>query len=171
MIDSLRVARKAFAAIGASDSAKRFLTGYSEGGYAAMSAQRAMQISYASEFKVTAFAGQSGSYALALLSNVTIAGSPNAGGTVFVPLITTSCKTRTAVSTAPRPTFMRRRTPQASTRCCRVRRPQPNCSPAASCRRPRCWPGFAARPELAAIRRLLRYLQPDQFELPHQLPG
>lgn len=90
LIDSLRAARKAFSAIGAADSGKLFLTGYSEGGYAAMAAQRTMQTTLASEFKVTAFAGQSGPYALSLLSDVTFAGSPNAGGTVFVPLITTS---------------------------------------------------------------------------------
>lgn len=90
LIDSLRAARKAFGTIGATDSGKLFLTGYSEGGYVAMAAQRAMQTTLASEFKVTALAGQSGPYALSLLSDVTFAGSPNAGGTVFIPLITTS---------------------------------------------------------------------------------
>lgn len=90
MVDSLRAARKAFAGIGAVDSGKLLLTGYSQGGYVAMATERAMQTTYASEFKVTALAGLSGPYAFALLSDVTIAGSPNAGGTVFLPLITTS---------------------------------------------------------------------------------
>ena len=90
MVDSLRAARKAFAGIGAVDSGKLLLTGYSQGGYVAMATERAMQTTYASEFKVTALAGLSGPYAFSLLSDVTISGSPNAGGTVFLPLITTS---------------------------------------------------------------------------------
>ncbi|NEX60665.1 alpha/beta hydrolase family protein [Noviherbaspirillum galbum] len=90
MIDSLRAARKAFPVIGASDSGKLFITGYSQGGHVAMATQRAMQKSYASEFKVTALAGQSGPYALGLLGDATFAGSPNAGGTVFLPMLTTS---------------------------------------------------------------------------------
>lgn len=89
-VDALRAARKAFTAIGASDSGKLLLTGYSQGGFVAMATQRAMQTTYASEFKVTALAGLSGPYAFALLGDVTIGGSPNLGGTVFLPLITTS---------------------------------------------------------------------------------
>ncbi|WP_394779703.1 lipase family protein [Undibacterium sp.] len=90
MVDSLRAARKAFAAIGASDSGKLVIAGYSQGGHVAMATQRAMQTTYASEFKVTALAGMSGPYALGLLGDAVFAGSPNAGGTVFIPLITTS---------------------------------------------------------------------------------
>jgi alpha/beta superfamily hydrolase len=87
MVDSLRAARKAFPAIGAADSGKLLLTGYSQGGFVAMATQRAMQTTYASEFKVTALAGMSGPYAMALLSDVVLAGSPNLGGTVLLPLI------------------------------------------------------------------------------------
>lgn len=90
MIDALRAARRAFPNIGASDSGKLFITGYSQGGHVAMATQRAMQLRHASEFKVTALAGQSGPYALALLGDATFAGSPNAGATVFLPLLTTS---------------------------------------------------------------------------------
>jgi alpha/beta superfamily hydrolase len=90
MVDALRAARKAFAAIGAVDSGKLLLSGYSQGGYVAMATARAMQSTYASEFKVSALAGLSGPYAFSLLSDLTIAGSPNAGGTVFLPLITSS---------------------------------------------------------------------------------
>ncbi len=90
MVDAMRAARKTFASIGAQDSGKLFITGYSQGGHVAMATQRAMQQTYASEFQVTALAGQSGPYALALLGDATFAGSPNAGGTVFLPLLTTS---------------------------------------------------------------------------------
>lgn len=90
MVDSLRAARKAFGKIGAQDSGKLLLTGYSQGGHVAMATQRAMQTTYASEFKVTALAGLSGPYAMSLLGDATFAGSPNAGGTVFLPMITTS---------------------------------------------------------------------------------
>jgi hypothetical protein len=90
MIDSLRAARKAFPLVGASDSGKLFITGYSQGGHVAMATQRTMQRSLASEFKVTALAGQSGPYALGLLGDATFAGSPNAGGTIFLPMLATS---------------------------------------------------------------------------------
>lgn len=90
MIDSLRAARKAFATIGANDSGKLLITGYSQGGHVAMATQRAMQQSYAAEFKVTALAGQSGPYAVALLGDAAFAGTPNLGATVFFPLISTS---------------------------------------------------------------------------------
>lgn len=90
MVDSLRAARKAFATIGAQDSGKLVVSGYSQGGHVAMATQRAMQTTYASEFKVAALAGMSGPYAMSLLGDATFAGSPNAGGTVFLPLLTSS---------------------------------------------------------------------------------
>lgn len=90
MVDGLRAARKAFAGIGAVDAGKLVIAGYSEGGHVAMATQRAMQNTYASEFTVTALAGMSGPYAISLLGDAVFAGSPNAGGTVFLPLITTS---------------------------------------------------------------------------------
>ncbi|KIF81710.1 alpha/beta hydrolase family protein [Noviherbaspirillum autotrophicum] len=91
MIDALRAARKAFAGINAQDSGKLFVTGYSQGGHVAMATQRAMQTSYASEFKVTALAGQSGPYAMSLLGDVIVgSGKPNLGATIFFPMISTS---------------------------------------------------------------------------------
>ncbi|MES2071834.1 MAG: lipase family protein [Pseudomonadota bacterium] len=90
MVDSLRAARKAFSAIGATDSGKLVISGYSQGGHVAMATQRAMQTTYASEFKVAALAGMSGPYAMSLLGDTVFAGAPNAGGTVFLPLISTS---------------------------------------------------------------------------------
>ncbi|RJG05225.1 hypothetical protein D3870_03595 [Noviherbaspirillum cavernae] len=90
MVDGLRAARKAFPNIAASDSGKLLIAGYSQGGYVAMATQRAMQTTYASEFKVTALAGLSGPYALALLGDAVFGGRPNAGGTIFLPMITTS---------------------------------------------------------------------------------
>ncbi|HJU70289.1 MAG TPA: lipase family protein [Paucimonas sp.] len=90
MIDALRAARKAFTKIDAQDAGKLVIAGYSQGGFVAMATQRAMQTSYASEFQVNALAGMSGPYAMSLLGDVVFAGSPNAGGTVFLPLIATS---------------------------------------------------------------------------------
>ena len=90
VIDSLRAARQAFPNIAAQDSGKLFLTGYSQGGFVAMATQKAMQTNYASEFKVTAMAGGSGPYAMALLDDAIFAGAPNLGGTAFLPLITNS---------------------------------------------------------------------------------
>ncbi|MGZ5199476.1 MAG: alpha/beta hydrolase family protein [Telluria sp.] len=65
MIDALRAARSAFAGIGARDSGKLMVTGYSQGGYVALATQRAMQLQAGGEFAVTAAAGMSGPYAIA----------------------------------------------------------------------------------------------------------
>ena len=90
MVDALRAARKAFAAIGASDSGKLFLSGYSQGGYVSMATHKAMQNNYASEFKVTASGNMSGPYSLVKTFQTVFAGGVNAGATVFTPLILTS---------------------------------------------------------------------------------
>jgi len=90
MIDALRAARQAFASIGASDSGKLVITGYSQGGYVAMATQRAMQSTYSSEFTVSALAGMSGPYAISLLGDLNFSGTPALGGTVFTPMLTTS---------------------------------------------------------------------------------
>ncbi|MBC3862099.1 prolyl oligopeptidase family serine peptidase [Undibacterium jejuense] len=88
VIDSLRAARQAFPNIGAQDSGKLFLTGYSQGGYVALATQQSMQNNYSSEFKVTALAGGSGPYATSALADAIFAQQPNLGGTAFLPLIT-----------------------------------------------------------------------------------
>lgn len=90
MIDALRAARKAFPKIGASDSGKLFLSGYSQGGYVSMATHKAMQNNYASEFKVTASGNMSGPYSLVKTFQTVFAGGVNAGGTVFTPMILTS---------------------------------------------------------------------------------
>jgi len=90
MVDAMRAARKAFSSIGAQDSGKLLISGYSQGGYVAMAAERAMQTTYASEFTVTALAGLSGPYAISLLTDAAVGGSPNLGATVFFPMLTTS---------------------------------------------------------------------------------
>lgn len=90
MIDAMRAAKKAFSAIGAQDSGKLVVAGYSQGGFVAMATQRAMQTTYASEFKPAALAAMSGPYAMTLFGDAILAGSPPLGGTVFLPMIMTS---------------------------------------------------------------------------------
>ena len=90
MIDALRAARQAFAKIGAQDSGKLFLSGYSQGGFVSMATHKAMQNNYASEFKVTASGNMSGPYSLTKTFQTVFAGGVNAGATVFTPLILTS---------------------------------------------------------------------------------
>jgi predicted esterase len=90
MVDALRAARKAFPAIGASPSSALLIAGYSQGGHVAMATQRAMQGQYASEFRVTALASMSGPYAILAFGDAVFGATPNLGGTVLVPLLTTS---------------------------------------------------------------------------------
>ena len=90
MIDALRAARQAFTRIGANDSGKLFLSGYSQGGYVSMATHKAMQTTYASEFKVTASGNMSGPYSLTKTFQTVFAGGINAGATVITPLILTS---------------------------------------------------------------------------------
>lgn len=90
MIDALRAARKAFTSIGANDSGKLFLSGYSQGGHVSMATHKAMQTNYASEFKVTASGNMSGPYSLVKTFQTVYAGGVNAGATVFTPMILTS---------------------------------------------------------------------------------
>lgn len=87
MIDALRAARGAFATIGARDSGKLFVTGYSQGGYVALATQRAMQELGTGEFTVTAAAGMSGPYAIASFGDALFGGAPRDGATIVVPMI------------------------------------------------------------------------------------
>ena len=87
MLDALRAARGAFAAIGARDSGKLVLAGYSQGGYVALAAQRAMQEAGNGEFKLTAAAGLSGPYAITRFGDELFGGAPRNGATVIVPMI------------------------------------------------------------------------------------
>jgi predicted esterase len=87
MIDALRAARTSFTAIGARDSGKLMVTGYSQGGYVALATQRAMQDLGTNEFVLTAASGMSGPYALARFGDDLFGGAPRNGATVIVPMI------------------------------------------------------------------------------------
>jgi len=90
MIDALRAGRsglpKLAAGAATSDSGKLFVTGYSEGGYVAMAALKAMD---AQHIPVTAGAPMSGPYSLAAYGDAVFYGNTPIGGTVFAPLLTT----------------------------------------------------------------------------------
>ena len=90
MVDALRAARTAFPKVGAADSGKLFLSGYSQGGYVSMATHKAMQNNYASEFKVTASGNMSGPYSLSKTFAQGAAGGLGLGATYFAPLIYTS---------------------------------------------------------------------------------
>ena len=90
MIDALRAARVAMARLHAQPGPELFLAGYSQGGHVTLATQRAMQQS--EEFKVTAAAGLSGPYAMARFSDTVFSGEPNAGITIYLPLIATSAQ-------------------------------------------------------------------------------
>ncbi len=90
MIDALRAARVAMARLKAQPGPQLFLAGYSQGGHVTLATQRAMQ--QGGEFKVTAAAGLSGPYAMARFSDTVFSGQPNAGITIYLPLIATSAQ-------------------------------------------------------------------------------
>jgi len=90
MIDAMRAARTAMAQLKVQAAPQLFLAGYSQGGHVALATQRAMQ--QGSEFKVTAAAGLSGPYAMARFSDMVFSGQPNAGITIYLPLIATSAQ-------------------------------------------------------------------------------
>jgi predicted esterase len=87
MIDALRAARSSFTAIGAKDSGKLMVTGYSQGGHVALATQRAMQDLGTNEFVLAAASGMSGPYALARFGDDLFGGAPRNGATVIVPMI------------------------------------------------------------------------------------
>ncbi|MES2128463.1 MAG: prolyl oligopeptidase family serine peptidase [Pseudomonadota bacterium] len=87
MADALRAARLSFAGIGANASARLFITGYSQGGHAALATQRAMQTRFGSEFTVAAVSGMSGPYALIETGDAIFGGKPTSGVTTFLPLL------------------------------------------------------------------------------------
>jgi predicted esterase len=87
MIDALRAARTSFATIGARDSGKLLVSGYSQGGYVALATQRAMQETGGGEFTLAAASGMSGPYALSRFGDELFGGAPRNGATVIVPTI------------------------------------------------------------------------------------
>lgn len=84
MIDALKAGRAALPA--STDSGKLFVTGYSEGGYVAMAALKAMDLQH---IAVTAGAPMSGPYSLGAYGDAIFYGNTPIGGTVFAPLLTT----------------------------------------------------------------------------------
>jgi pimeloyl-ACP methyl ester carboxylesterase len=87
MVDALTAARSQLGLISATDSGKLFVTGYSQGGYVALAAQRELQ---ANAKTVTASGPLSAPSAISALIDYTFSGWPAAGSTQFVPLLTTS---------------------------------------------------------------------------------
>jgi hypothetical protein len=91
MIDILTAARGALtsslSATGVSDSGKLFISGYSQGGFVAMAAQKAMQ---AAGITVTAAAPMSGPYALAAFGDAIMLGQVNASATLNFALVVES---------------------------------------------------------------------------------
>lgn len=87
VVDSLTAARKGFAAVGANAGSALFVSGYSQGGYVSMAAQRKLQLDGT---PVTAGAHLSGPYALGTFGDVVYSGRVNLGATQFLPLLNTS---------------------------------------------------------------------------------
>jgi len=87
VVDALKAARKGFAAVGANASPALFVTGYSQGGFVSMAAQRKLQLD-----GTPAIAGAhlSGPYALGLFGDMVYGGTVNVGATLFTPLLNTS---------------------------------------------------------------------------------
>jgi len=88
MLDALKAGRITLAGnASVSDSGKLYVTGYSEGGYVAMAALKALD---AAHIPVAAGAPMSGPYALEAYGDAIFYGNTPIGGTVFAPLLTTS---------------------------------------------------------------------------------
>jgi acetyl esterase/lipase len=87
MVDALAAARKAFPAVGTAASNMLFVSGYSQGGFVSMAAQRALQQVGTT---VTAGAHLSGVYALGAFGDAVFGVQVNAGATLFAPLLYTS---------------------------------------------------------------------------------
>jgi hypothetical protein len=96
MIDALKAARTALGNIPASSTTEApgllFVSGYSEGGYVAMAAAKAMQAKQGTDATLTvaASAPMSGPYALEAFGDMIFFGGVNLGSTAFGPMIATS---------------------------------------------------------------------------------
>jgi acetyl esterase/lipase len=87
VVDALTAARQGFAAINAHASDKLFVSGYSQGGFVSMAAQRKLQLAGT---PVTAGAHHSGPYNLGFFGDLVYSGQVNVGATIFNPLLNTS---------------------------------------------------------------------------------
>lgn len=89
VIDSIRATRQAAAALGLSLNGKVMITGYSQGGHAAMAAQRAIERDHAGEINLVAAAHLAGPYRVSE-SMVDAVQNPILGGQAFAPFQITS---------------------------------------------------------------------------------
>lgn len=87
IIDSMRAARHLSATLGHPLSGKVLLAGYSQGGHAAMAAQRAMERDDAGEFDLVASAPMSGPYALSQTFRDSWSGTTAAGANALAPYL------------------------------------------------------------------------------------
>lgn len=91
VIDSVVAAKKALANSGVATTAKLFVTGYSQGGHAAMATHRAIERDAPAGLSVTAAGPMSGPYDLSgtFVSGVGLLPVGAAGSTVFTPMLVT----------------------------------------------------------------------------------
>ncbi len=92
MIDALRATKSSLTKLGATASAKLFVTGYSQGGYVAMATVKAIQTKYSSEFTVTGSAPLAGPYALHKIATLSLTNPAlqGIGAAFFTPLVVDS---------------------------------------------------------------------------------
>jgi hypothetical protein len=91
MVDALRAAKAHLAVAGASKPSNRLLiSGYSQGGHAALAMHKIIERDYASEFTVTASGPMSGPYNLVKMGDAIAGGQINLGATLFLTLQITS---------------------------------------------------------------------------------
>lgn len=89
VMDIVQATRTALPLLGAQDSGKLFLTGYSQGGYVAAAAHREFQRNQR-EAEVTASAPLGAPTAISLLLDYAVQGRPLVGGTTLLPMLTSS---------------------------------------------------------------------------------
>jgi pimeloyl-ACP methyl ester carboxylesterase len=89
VIDSIRATRLAAESLGLALNGKVMVTGYSQGGHAAMAAQRAIEKNHAGEINLVAAAHLSGPYRVSA-AMVDAVQNPILGGQVFAPFQITS---------------------------------------------------------------------------------
>ena len=84
MVDALAAARTALPSVSATDGGALLVTGYSQGGYVALAAQRELQ---SSGKTVTAAAALSAPSAISLMLDYSFSGWPTLGATVFTTML------------------------------------------------------------------------------------
>lgn len=89
VMDIVQATRTALPLLGARDSGKLFLTGYSQGGYVTAAAHREFQRNQR-EAEVTASAPLGAPTAVSLLLDYSVQGRPLTGGSTLLPMLTSS---------------------------------------------------------------------------------